>query len=289
MQVALYTRKIAPDQIDILRDLIEELEKNKIAISLHKSLVSLYNGTQLFSVFDNYIDIQKQRIDYFICLGGDGTILDSVTFIRDSNIPILGINLGRLGFLVTITKEEIKIVIEALLQNNIIVEKRHLLHLNSNKDIFKDAPFALNEFSLLKRDISSMIKINAHYNGEFLNTYWADGLIVATPTGSTGYNLSCGGPVVFPESRSFVITPVSPHNLNIRSIIVPSNSILSFDVEGRSNEFICTLDARSEIVNKDISLAVKEEDFEVSLVRLEENSFLMSLKNKLTWGYDKRN
>ena len=124
MQVALYTRKIAPDQIDILRDLIEELEKNKIAISLHKSLVSLYNGTQLFSVFDNYIDIQKQRIDYFICLGGDGTILDSVTFIRDSNIPILGINLGRLGFLVTITKEEIKIVIEALLQNNIIVEKK---------------------------------------------------------------------------------------------------------------------------------------------------------------------
>ena len=155
--------------------------------------------------------------------------------------------------------------------------------------MFGDTPFALNEFSIHKRDISPMIKINTYLNGEFLNTYWCDGLIVATPTGSTGYSMSCNGPIVFPDSASFVITPVAPHNLNVRPIIVPDNYIISFEVESRSDKFICAMDARREIVNTNVQLAVKKEKFTISLVRLNENNFLSTLHNKLTWGLDKRN
>jgi NAD+ kinase len=170
-----------------------------------------------------------------------------------------------------------------------IIDKRTLIHLDSDKKLFGDAPFGLNEFAIHKRDTSPMIKVHAYLNGEFLNTYWADGLIVSTPTGSTGYNMSCNGPILFPESSSFVITPVAPHNLNVRSIIVPDTSIISFEIESRADMFICALDARREIVDKSIQLAVKKEAFGVNLVRLNENSFLSTLRTKLAWGLDKRN
>ncbi|MDZ4806942.1 MAG: NAD(+) kinase, partial [Bacteroidota bacterium] len=155
--------------------------------------------------------------------------------------------------------------------------------------MFGNVPYALNDFSIHKRDVASMIKIHTYLNGEFLNTYWADGLIVATPTGSTGYSLSCNGPVVFPDSGSFVITPVAPHNLNVRPIIVPDNNIISFEIESRADEIICALDSRRQIISKDVQLAIKKESFDVKLVRLSENNFLQTLRNKLTWGLDKRN
>jgi NAD+ kinase len=161
--------------------------------------------------------------------------------------------------------------------------------MNANIPMFGDVPYALNDFSIHKRDIAAMIKIHTYLNGEFLNTYWADGLIVATPTGSTGYSLSCNGPVVFPDSGSFVITPVAPHNLNVRPIIVPDNNIISFEIESRADHIICALDSRREIVSKNVQLAVKKESFDLSLVRLSENNFLQTLRNKLTWGLDKRN
>jgi NAD+ kinase len=160
---------------------------------------------------------------------------------------------------------------------------------DANIPLFGNLPFGLNEFTIHKRDTSPMIKIHTYLNGEFLNSYWADGLIVSTPTGSTGYNMSCNGPIVFPESASFVIVPIAPHNLNVRPIIVPDSTIVSFEVEGRSEDFICTLDSRREIVGKDIQLAVKKEQFNVSLVRLNEGTFLSTLRSKLTWGLDKRN
>ena len=174
-------------------------------------------------------------------------------------------------------------------QRTYVVDKRTMIHVDASIPLFGDVPYGLNEFSIHKRDVASMIKIHTYLNGEFLNTYWADGLIVATPTGSTGYSLSCGGPVVFPDSGSFVITPVAPHNLNVRPIVVPDNNIISFEIESRSDQFICALDSRREIVSKDIQLAVKKEDFDISLVRLSENNFLQTLRNKLTWGLDKRN
>jgi NAD+ kinase len=164
-----------------------------------------------------------------------------------------------------------------------------MIHLDADIPMFGNVPYALNEFSIHKRDVASMIKIHTYLNGEFLNTYWADGLIVATPTGSTGYSLSCNGPVVFPDSGSFVITPVAPHNLNVRPIIVPDDNIISFEIESRSDQVICALDSRREIVNKNVQLAVRKEAFEINLVRLSENNFLQTLRNKLTWGLDKRN
>jgi NAD+ kinase len=155
--------------------------------------------------------------------------------------------------------------------------------------LFQDAPFALNEFTIHKKDTSPMIKIHTYMNGEFLNTYWADGLIVSTPTGSTGYNLSCNGPILFPDSSSLVITPICPHNLNVRSIVIPDNNIISFEVEGRADEFIVAMDARRELVPKTVQLAVRKEAFNISLIRLNENTFLSTLRTKLTWGLDKRN
>ena len=201
----------------------------------------------------------------------------------------MGINFGRLGFLASIGKEEIEIAVKAISNRTYVVDKRSLIHLDSNLSMFGNVPYALNEFSIHKRDIASMIKIHTYLNGEFLNTYWADGLLVATPTGSTGYSLSCNGPIVFPDTGSFTITPVAPHNLNVRSIIVPDNNIISFEIESRSDQIICALDSRREIVNKNVQLAVRKEAFQLNLVRLSENNFLQTLRNKLAWGLDKRN
>jgi NAD+ kinase len=181
------------------------------------------------------------------------------------------------------------IAVKALLHGTYVIDKRALIHLDSNSPLFNEMPFALNEFAIHKTDTSPMIKIHTYLNGEFLNTYWADGVIVATPTGSTGYSLSCNGPVVFPDSGSFVITPVAPHNLNVRPIVVPDNNIISFEVEGRGDQFICALDSRKELVDKNIQLAVRRESFDISLVRLNENNFLQTLRNKLYWGLDTRN
>jgi NAD+ kinase len=224
-----------------------------------------------------------------ISLGGDGTMLDTVSFIGDSNIPLIGINLGRLGFLAAISENEAADAIESLVRGSYTIEKRSLLHLESSMPIFEDAPFALNEFTLHRKDSSSMIKIHTYLNGEFLNTYWADGLIVATPTGSTGYSLSCGGPVVFPQTSSFVITPVAPHNLSTRPIVVPDDNVISFELEGRTDHFLCTLDSRTETIPTSIQLAVKKENFSISLIRPDEHNFLKTIRQKLYWGIDRRN
>jgi NAD+ kinase len=228
-------------------------------------------------------------LNHVISLGGDGTLLDTVTFVRDKQIPVLGINYGRLGFLASIGKDELHGAVDALVNRTYMLDKRTLLHLDGNIPLFGDTPYALNEITIHKKDTSPMIKIHTYLNGEFLNTYWADGLIVATPTGSTGYSLSCNGPVIFPDSASFVITPVSPHNLNIRPIVVPDDNIISFEIEGRTDGFLCTLDSRRELVDKEVQLAVKKEAFCINLIRLNENNFLQTLRNKLSWGLDKRN
>ena len=201
----------------------------------------------------------------------------------------MGINFGRLGFLASIGRQEVQVAVKAIAKRTYVVDKRTMIHLDADSPMFGNVPYALNEFSIHKRDVASMIKIHTYLNGEFLNTYWADGLIVATPTGSTGYSLSCNGPIVFPDSGSFVITPVAPHNLNVRPIIVPDNNIISFEIESRSDHIICALDSRRVIINKNVQLAVKKEDFHINLVRLSENNFLQTLRNKLTWGLDKRN
>lgn len=291
MKIAIYSRALGDDIKSQLTILINELHRHDIKILLYAPLaeydLSLHNNTRI-NFFSGHEGLDSS-IDLLISLGGDGTILDTVTLVRDKNIPVVGINFGRLGFLAAISKEELTTAIDAMVNRTYVVEKRTLVHLDADPALFDETPFGLNEFAIHKRDTSPMIKIHTYLNGEFLNSYWADGLIVSTPTGSTGYNMSCGGPIVFPESSSFVITPVAPHNLNVRSIVVPDNNIISFEIEGRSEQFICVLDARREIVDKNVQLAVKKEKFKMNLLLLNENNFLSTLRTKLTWGLDKRN
>ena len=290
MKVAIYSRGLDLDLKAQLAILITKLQKHNIQILLLESLAAsnLEVDAKGITIFSRSSELDE-TVDYFISLGGDGTILDAVALVRDKNIPILGINFGRLGFLAGIAKEELAVAVDALINGTYVVDKRTLIHLDASIPLFGDTPFALNEFAIHKRDISPMIKVHTYLNGEFLNTYWCDGVIVATPTGSTGYNMSCNGPIVFPDSSSFVITPVAPHNLNVRPIVVPDGNIISFSIEGRAEQIICALDARREIVDKDIQLAIKKEAFTISLLRLNENNFLSTLRNKLTWGMDKRN
>lgn len=292
MRIAIYSRGLEADQQNGIKLLLSELAAYKIEPVIFQDFFnqfySIINFGDKYSTFNSPEDLVED-IDCIISLGGDGTLLDTVTFVRDTGIPVLGINYGRLGFLASIGKDELHTAVEALVKRTYVLDKRTLLHLDANMPLFDKTPYALNEITIHKKDTSPMIKIHTYLNGEFLNTYWADGLIVATPTGSTGYSLSCNGPVIFPESASFVITPVSPHNLNIRPIIVADDNIISFEVEGRTDGFLCTLDSRREIVDKDVQLAVKKETFGINLIRLNENNFLQTLRNKLSWGLDKRN
>jgi NAD+ kinase len=232
---------------------------------------------------------QLDNIDFLISIGGDGTLLESVTHIGVKETPVLGINTGRLGFLATISKEETEQALEKVLKKSFKLDKRSVLKLESSTDIFNSLNFALNDFTVVKKDTSSMITIHTFIDGEFLNSYWADGIIVATPTGSTGYSLSCGGPLIFPRSGNFVITPVSPHNLTVRPIIVADSSVISFQIEGRSKRFLISLDSRISSVDSSVKLTVKKADFRVNLIQLEGQHYFKTLRQKLNWGLDIRN
>ncbi len=292
MKAAIYSRVFEEVHKEEVQLFFDELASQKIepVIFLNffdqiKNEINLPADTKTFSLSEDLTD----EIEFIISLGGDGTLLDTVTLVRDKKISIMGINFGRLGFLASIGRDEVKTAVKAIARRTYVEDARTLIHVDADMPLFGNVAYALNEFSIHKRDVASMIKIHTYVNGEFLNTYWADGLIVATPTGSTGYSLSCNGPVVFPDSGSFVITPVAPHNLNVRPIIVPDTNIISFEVESRSDQIICALDSRREIVHKNVTLAVRKESFDINLVRLSENNFLQTLRNKLTWGLDKRN
>jgi NAD+ kinase len=292
MKAAIYSRVMEDEQQKDIQLFFDELANQKIKPVIFrqffdqvKNKIDLPAETTTFSMSEDLTD----EIEFIVSLGGDGTLLDTITLVRDKKISIMGINFGRLGFLASIGREEVQKAVKAMSQRTYVVDKRTLIHLDASIPMFDNVPYALNDFSIHKRDVAAMIKIHTYLNGEFLNTYWADGLIVATPTGSTGYSLSCNGPVVFPDSGSFVITPVAPHNLNVRPIIVPDSNIISFEIESRSDQIICALDSRREVVSKDVQLAIKKESFDINLVRLSENNFLQTLRNKLTWGLDKRN
>lgn len=292
MKVAIYSRVFESTQQPYAQQFFDELQQAGIEPVLFDdfyeqvaSHLSLPAGTKTFSHHSQLTG----DIDFLISLGGDGTLLDTVTLVREKNIPVVGINFGRLGFLASIGRDEVTEAVKALARRSYVLDRRSLIHLDSNIPLFNEVPYALNEFAIHKRDIAPMIKIHTYINGELLNTYWADGLTLSTPTGSTGYSLSCGGPVVFPESGSFVLTPIAPHNLNVRPIVIPDQTIVSFEVESRTDEIICALDSRREWVDKNVLLAVRKENFYINLVRLNENNFLQTLRNKLSWGLDKRN
>jgi len=293
MQVVVYSREFKKTDIPHIQKLFDVLHEEGINAYVFRpyleEIKDVINFKRDVGVFEGYVDFAVKKLDFFITLGGDGTILSALIHVRDSGVPIVGINLGRLGFLASIEKKRIPEAIELLKRNMFQIEERELLFLESNFPIFDDTRYALNDFTLLKRDTSSMITIHTYINGAYLNSYWAYGLIVATPTGSTGYSLSCGGPIIFPNSGNFVITPVAPHNLSVRPIVISDDSIISFEIEGRAENFLCTLDSRFESITAAHQLAVRKNDFPIRLVQLHGVSFLETIREKLTWGIDTRN
>lgn len=292
MQIAIYGRTLPDEYTSDIFLLLQKLDSYHIDIYLYHTFLLQY--PEIAAQFPRIRAFRcagdlSHETEFLLSLGGDGTILDAITLVKQNNIPILGVNFGRLGFLTSASKESFSGALEDLLNRNYIIDKRTLLHLEADIPLFADTPFALNDFTIAKRDVDPMIRVHAFLNGEYINSYFSDGLIVSTPTGSTGYNMSCDGPILFPDSASFVLTPIAPHHLNTRPIIVPDDNVISFEVESRSDNFLCTLDSRREIVHKTTRLAVRKESFKVKLIRSKENSFLSTLRNKLGWGLDKRN
>ena len=293
MQVAIYSTIFKEKDKPYIQMLFDVLADRNINAYVYEPYLEQLTGHIKFKKdvgkLKGYVDFTMYKMDFVISMGGDGTILNAVTIVRDSNVPIVGINLGRLGFLASLEKTKIEESIDLLISGNYTFDYRNLLYLESNEPLFGDIPFALNDCTLLKRDTSSMITIHTFINGAYLNSYWADGIIMATPTGSTGYSLSCGGPIIFPDSGNFVITPVAPHNLNVRPVVISDDSVVSFEIEGRAENFLCTLDSRFETVTSLHQLAVRKNDFTIRLVQLPEQGFLTTIRQKLAWGADRRN
>ncbi|MCX6276276.1 MAG: NAD kinase [Bacteroidetes bacterium] len=292
MTIAVYGRPVNVSQISFAENVLKILATSGCSVIIHKQyyefLKSELKNIASFPFFETNEDLIG-KADFLFSIGGDGTLLDTVLLVKDSNIPIAGVNAGRLGFLSSISKENISNAVEALSKGHYSVEARTLLKVESNHPVFNGNNIALNDFTIHKMETSSMIKIHTYLNGEYLNSYWADGLIIATPTGSTGYSMSCGGPIIVPQSESFVITPIAPHNLNVRPIIVSDKNVVSLEVEGRSQNFMATLDSRSATIDSSFQLAVRKESYSVNLVRLSNENFLGTLRSKLNWGLDSRN
>ncbi len=290
MTIAVYGKSLAQGQLKVVLESIHNLIRDGIKIKLHQGIASQFGNDIPKEVlfFKDYIDLIPET-DFLISIGGDGTFLEAVSMIRNSGIPILGVNAGRLGFLSNTALNEFEHAIHCLISNKFNLEERTLLKLEGEDFSFDGYPYALNEISLLKRDSSSMITVDVKVDGIHLNTYWTDGLIVATATGSTAYSLSGGGPILFPGSGNFVITPIAPHNLNVRPIVISDGSILEVQVKGRTDSHLIALDSKSEKIKNNSCFKIQKATHTVSLVQLENDSFIQSLRNKLNWGFDKRN
>ncbi|OYU97095.1 MAG: NAD kinase [Bacteroidetes bacterium B1(2017)] len=294
MQLAIFGKYFKDEKFLEIQHFFDALIKKNVPFSIYRKYYDdcLRNGLHLpnnLPTFNGFEDFNPKEFDFLISIGGDGTILSSLEIIREAPLPVVGINTGRLGFLAGVPATEAALLIDELEKGHYSIDKRTLLELSSNKNMFGGVKYALNDFVLHKKDSSSMITIHTYINGEFLNSYWSDGLIISTPTGSTGYNLSCGGPILYPASQSFVITPIAPHNLNVRPMIISDQNVISFEVEGRSSSFLATLDSRSESISNKTQLAIKKADFFVNLVRMNGDDYLQTLREKLMWGYDNRN
>ncbi|MBI9039975.1 NAD kinase [Lutibacter sp.] len=293
MKVAIYGQYYKPEDKEYLTELFHLLEKNAIEYIIEnhyykglKKEVELKNAV----TFSSYKDLDNS-FSFMITIGGDGTILRAVTFIRNSNIPIVGINTGRLGFLATVQKDEIENAIHQLLTENYKIKERTLLSVTTSPVIksLKSLNFALNEVSVSRKNTASMITIETSIDNEYLNSYWSDGLIICTPTGSTGYSLSCGGPIITPQAKSFAITPIAPHNLNARPMVIPDETTITLKISGREDEFFLSLDSRIVSVNNATEVCIKKADFSLKMIQINNQTFIKTLREKLLWGQDTRN
>lgn len=290
MTIAVYARNTKDNISDYLEQLIALSSKENFKVTVFKPYLDFLNSTleKSFTV-DTYTNSEELilKADYVISLGGDGTMLETLEYVRRSGIPVLGVNTGRLGFLAAVYKEDFGKAIQLLIHEKFTLDKRELIELDKTT-CFNEFNYALNEFTIHKKESSAMINIDTYVDGVFLNSYFADGLIVSTPTGSTAYSLSCGGPIMVPDSDNFIITPIAPHNLNVRPIVISNNKIISFKVSGRSDSFNVSLDSRSQTIKNSSELIIKKADFRFNMINLEGQHFFETLRNKLLWGLDKR-
>ncbi len=295
MKIAIYGHYFNENTQQYIEDLLNALRNKNAIVFIERNFLNLIklslNITEDYQVFESYKDLDSS-FDLFFTIGGDGTVLRSITYLRDSKIPIIGVNIGRLGFLATVQKEKISEAIEMLYNNDYALEERSLLTIKTtpeNKEI-KELSYALNEITLSRKDTASMITIETYLNDEYLTSYWADGLIISTPTGSTGYSLSCGGPVITPQAKSFVLTPVAPHNLNARPLIIPDNTTIKMRVIGnRENECSLSLDSRITTIPNHTEILIKKAPFSIKMIELNHHTFIQTLRKKLLWGEDTRN
>ncbi|MEA3503652.1 MAG: NAD kinase [Bacteroidota bacterium] len=292
MNIALYGKILKKESIPYLQMLVDKLEDVGVHLLIYKPFYKVIEKNvsikSQFSLFSGYKDLVN-NVDYLFSIGGDGTLLETITLIRDSNTPVLGINLGRLGFLSSVSKDEISAAVEQVMQNKYSIEERTLLQLNYKENNFGDINYALNELSIHKSEAYSMLTIKVNVDGKYLNTYWADGLIIATPTGSTAYSLSNGGPILTPDSKNFIITPIATHNLTVRPIVIPDSSVVTILVQGRNNNFNLGLDSRYNFKDKPVELEVRKSSVNLKLIKLQNESFFTTIRKKLNWGLDNRN
>lgn len=291
MRFGIHGRDFQQKSNRFIERLVDYLHRNRVEIWVSDKFLKQVKSPRIQSAKLKSFSLGQnlKGLDFFLSLGGDGTMLESVTYVNKAEVPILGINTGRLGFLATTSREDCEKAIDNLLKGNFTTDPRTLLKLTSTPRLFDGLNFALNDFTIMKKDTSSMITVHVYVDGELLNSYWSDGVIVSTPTGSTGYSLSCGGPLVYPKSGSMIITAVSPHNLGTRPIVISDDSEITFQVEGRSKKYLVSLDSRFETVDETVKLKISRERFKVKLVQPPGQHYFKTLRQKLNWGLDLRN
>ncbi|WP_320815424.1 NAD kinase [Flavobacterium sp.] len=291
MKIAIFGQNYQGNTENIVSEVIKILDENNIEIIIEEKFKNSFKTIDTnHKTFSSHEQLNNS-IDILISIGGDGTILRAVTFVRDKNISIVGINTGRLGFLATVQIENINLLLNKVINRDFTISKRSLLSLQCtprNPDLV-DLNFALNEVTVSRKDSTSMITIETYLNGEYLTSYWADGLIISTPTGSTGYSLSCGGPVLMPDVNSLVITPIAPHNLNARPLVIPDNTEIELRVTGREEQYLVSLDSRITSVTNETLLKINKTSFQVNMIEFKDEGFLKTIRKKLLWGEDRRN
>ena len=292
MQVAVYGQKVAKHNISVFKRFFEKMEAFGWKVVLEKNLLDQLNDKNGLDLkcdcFTSHEDF-KSGIDFAFSIGGDGTFLKTVSFIRDSQVPILGINTGRLGFLANVSEDIFDSALDKLKNKKYEYQLRSLLRVETEREIFGDYNIAMNEVTVLKKDTSSMITVHAYLDDNYLNSYWADGLIVSTPTGSTAYSLSCGGPIVTPGCQVHILTPIAPHNLNVRPMVVPDKFPIKLSVEGRERNYLISLDGHSYNLKQKEEVIIRKAEYMINVIKLEDTNFLDTIRNKMLWGKDERN
>ena len=291
MKIAIFGTNFSEQYTKYITHLLKKMDERGVEIIIYE---------EFFNFLEESIDLNERiktfnkinaddNIDLLFSIGGDGTLLKAITYVKDSGIPVLGVNTGRLGFISSVSTDQIDIAINYVLKREFTIRKRTVLELQSKNNLFGKANFALNEVAIVKKDTSSMIRIDAFVDDEFLNSYWADGLLISTPTGSTGYSLSCGGPIILPGTENIIISPIAPHNLNVRPIIINENAVIKLKVEDRDQLALVSLDSRSRAFESSLEITIKKAKFRINLIELPNNSFIKTIRTKLMWGSDKRN